>query len=279
MAEITAEAVKRFRARTGLPLMACKQALQEAGGDEEAAIQKLRERGEKLAMKRGGRETAFGRFGIAYGLDRPAGAIVELKCESAPVTQNEEFIQLASDLAQALAESSGVETADQLLELPSPSKEGMTLGEHKQDLFNRMGEVFNVGRFARLEGPTYGYSHNAATVAGVLIRVEGDNEALAKDVCMHIAAMRPSVLSVDQLDPELVEKERAILTQAVMQEGKPEHIAQKIVEGRLRAGLFAERVLLEQPFVKESKQTVGKVLEAGKLKVLEFIHWELGQES
>ncbi len=279
MAEITAEAVKRFRARTGLPLMACKQALQEAGGDEEVAIQKLRERGEKLAMKRGDCETAFGRFGIAYGLDRPAGAIVELKCESAPVTQNEEFIQLANDLAQALAESSGVETVEQLLELPSPSKEGMTLGEHKQDLFNRMGEVFNVGRFARLEGPTYGYSHNAATVAGVLVRVEGDNEALAKDVCMHIAAMRPSVLSVDQLDPELVEKERAILTQAVMQEGKPEHIAQKIVEGRLRAGLFAERVLLEQPFVKESKQTVGKVLEAGKLKVLEFIHWELGQES
>ncbi len=278
MAEITAEAVKRFRARTGLPLMACKQALQEAGGDEEVAIQKLRERGEKLAVKRGDRETAFGRFGISFGLDQPAGAIVELKCESAPVTQNEEFIQLANDLARALAASSGVETSEQLLELPSPSKEGMTLGEHKQDLFQRMGEVFNVGRFARLEGPTAGYSHNAATVAGVLVRVEGDDPAVAHDVCLHIAAMRPAVLSVENLDPEVVEKERAILTQAVVQEGKPEHIAQKIVEGRLRSGLFAEQVLLEQPFVKESKQTVGKFLEANKMKVLEFIHWELGQK-
>ncbi len=278
MAEITAEAVKRFRARTGLPLMACKQALQEAGGDEEVAIQKLRERGEKLAVKRGDRETAFGRFGISFGLDQPAGAIVELKCESAPVTQNEEFIQLANDLAQALAASSGVETSEQLLELPSPSKEGITLGEHKQDLFQRMGEVFNVGRFARLEGPTAGYSHNAATVAGVLVRVEGDNPEVAHDVCLHIAAMRPSVLSIEDLDPEVVEKERAILTQAVVQEGKPEHIAQKIVEGRLRSGLFAEQVLLEQPFVKESKQTVGKFLEANKMKVLEFIHWELGRE-
>ncbi len=278
MAEITAEAVKRFRARTGLPLMACKQALQEAGGDEEVAIQKLRERGEKLAVKRGDRETAFGRFGISFGLDQPAGAIVELKCESAPVTQNEEFIQLANDLARALAASSGVETSEQLLELPSPSKEGMTLGEHKQDLFQRMGEVFNVGRFARLEGPTAGYSHNAATVAGVLVRVEGDDPAVAHDVCLHIAAMRPAVLSIEDLDPEVVEKERAILTQAVVQEGKPEHIAQKIVEGRLRSGLFAEQVLLEQPFVKESKQTVGKFLEANKMKVLEFIHWELGQK-
>ncbi len=277
MAQITAEAVKRFRARTGLPLMDCKKALQEAGGDEETAIQNLRERGEKLAMKRADRETAFGRFGIYCGADKAAGAIVELKCESAPVTQNEEFVQLANDLAEALAGNAGVASGDELLELPSPSKEGMTLAEQKQDLFNRIREVFNIGRFARLEGATGGYSHNAGTVAGVLVKIEGGTDELARDVSMHIAAMRPSVLSVEQLDPAEVEKEREILKQAVVKEGKPENIAEKIVEGRLRSGLFAEQVLLEQPYVKESKQTVGKFLESNNMKVLEFVHWELGE--
>lgn len=278
MAEITAEAVKRFRARTGLPLMDCKKALQEAGGDEEAAIENLRKRGEKLAAKRADRATEFGRFGIFAGLDQPAGAIVELKCESAPVTKNEEFIQLANDLAQALARHGDVADADALLALPSPSKEGATLAEQKQDLFNRIREVFNVGRFARFEGPTGGYSHNAGTVAGVLLKVEGGTDELARDLAMHIAAMRPTVVNVEDLDPALVEKEREILTQAVAQEGKPENIAAKIVEGRLRSGLFAEQVLLEQPFVKESKQTVRQVLDANGMKVLEFVHWVLGQE-
>ena len=279
MVQITAEAVKRFRQRTGLPLMDCKRALQEAEGDEERAIETLRRRGEKLAMSRSDRETAFGRFGIYAGLDKPAGAIVELKCESAPVTQNEEFIQLASDMAEALAKAeSEIETEEQLLALPLPSDPSKTLGDQKQEMFNRIREVFNVGRFARVAGPTAGYSHNAGTVSGVLLEVEGGNPEAAYDVAMHIAGMRPTVLTIEELDPELVAKERSILTEAVQQEGKPANIAEKIVEGRLRTGLFADEVLLEQPFLKDNKTTIGQYLKQHGMKVARFIHWELGQE-
>ena len=115
MAAITAAAVKAFRERTGLPMMDCKKALSDAGGDEEKAIQLLREKGQALADKRGDRETAFGRFGLYMGTDKNVGAMVELLCESAPVTTNEDFIQLADDLAEQLAIGPGASTADELL--------------------------------------------------------------------------------------------------------------------------------------------------------------------
>ncbi len=279
MVHITAEAVKRFRQRTGLPLMDCKRALQEAEGDEEKAIENLRRRGEKLAMSRADRETAFGRFGIWAGIDKPAGAMVELKCESAPVAQTDEFVQLANDMAQALAAAdSEIESTEALLELPLPGDSNKTLGEQKQDLFNRIREVFNVGRFARLPGPTGGYSHNAGTVSGVLVQVEGGTDEAAYDVAMHIAGMRPTVLRVEDLDPELVAKERSILTDAVQQEGKPPNIAEKIVEGRLRSGLYADHVLLEQPFVKDNKLSIADYLKQHGMKIVRFVHWELGRE-
>ncbi|MCA9164797.1 MAG: translation elongation factor Ts, partial [Planctomycetales bacterium] len=143
MADISAAQVRAFRERTGLPLMDCKRALEATGGDEDAAIEQLRREGEKLAERRGDRETTFGRFGLCIGLDKSAGAIVELKCESAPVTQNGEFIQLANDMAGALAASGGVASVDELLALPSPSKPGQTLGDQRSELFNRIREVFN----------------------------------------------------------------------------------------------------------------------------------------
>ena len=150
MAEITAAAVKAFRERTGLPLMDCKKALQEAGGDEEAAVEVLRKRGQQLADKRSDRETAFGRFGLHIGSEKSVGAMVELLCESAPVTTNEDFIQLADDLASVYANTPSITDAEELLAQPSPSAEGKTLAEQKDDLFNRIREVFNVGRMARV---------------------------------------------------------------------------------------------------------------------------------
>lgn len=156
MGEITAQAVKAFREKTGLPLMDCKRALTEAGGDEDKAIELLRKSGEKLELKRAGRETGFGRYGVYSGVDNSTAAMVELKCESSPVAQNDEFIQLANDLATQLALGPRAETAEELLEQPSPSKEGMTLGEQKKDLFNRIREVFNVGRMVRIEGRVAG---------------------------------------------------------------------------------------------------------------------------
>lgn len=275
MSAISAAAVKAFRERTGLPLMDCKQALTEAGGDEEKAVELLRMRGEKLGDKRADRETAFGRYGIFAGLDKSAGAMVELKCESAPVTQNEEFIQLATALAEALAKQN-VTTADELLALPSPAKPGSTLAEHRAELFNRVREKFEVGRFVRFEGATAGYSHNSGTVAGVLIEVEGGSEEAARDVAMHIVAMRPAALNSSEIDPALVEKERELLKAAALQEGKPAAIVDKMVEGRLRQ-FYAERTLVDQPFVKDDKQSVGAYAKSKGMTIKKFKCFILGE--
>src|SRR5215471_12524484 len=277
MAEINAALVRQLREETNLPMMDCKQALTEAMGDKEKAKDLLRKKGLKIQEGRGGRETAFGRFGIHAGLDKKAGAIVEVKCESAPVAGSQEFIQLANDLAKQLATGPGAKTADELLAQPSPSHPGKTLKDVKDDMFNRIREVFNVGRIARLEGPTGGYCHNAGTVSGVLVLVEGGTDEAAKDVSMHIAAMRPLALTKEEIDPTVVDKERQILREAALAEGKPANIVDKMVEGRLK-NFYAEKVLLEQPFVKENSQSVGAYAQSKGMKVKKFVHWELGKE-
>jgi len=277
MAEITAALVRQLREETGLPMMDCKQALTEASGDKEAAKDILRKKGLKIQEGRGGRETAFGRFGIYAGLANKTGGIVELKCESAPVAGSAEFIQLANDMAQQLATGKGAKTADELLDQPSPSQPGKTLRQVKDDMFNRIREVFNVGRFARLDGTCGGYSHNSGTVSGVLVQVEGGTDEAAKDVSMHVAAMRSLAVNTGEVDPATVEKERKILREQALAEGKPANIVDKMVEGRLK-NFFAEKVLLEQPFVKENSLSVGKYAESKGMKVKKFVHWELGKE-
>jgi len=276
MAEITAALVRQLREETGLPMMDCKQALTETGGEKEAAKDLLRKKGLKIQEGRGGRETSFGRFGIYAGLANKSGGIVEVKCESAPVAGSAEFIQLANDLAKQLATGPGAKTADELLDQPSPSQPGKTLRQVKDDMFNRIREVFNVGRLARIDGTCGGYSHNAGTVSGVLVQVEGGTDEAAKDVSMHIAAMRPLAVNKEEVDPAVVEKERGILREQALAEGKPANIVDKMVEGRLK-NFYAERVLLEQPFVKENSMSVGKYAESKGMKVKKFVHWELGK--
>lgn len=279
MAGITAAQVKELRERTGLPMMDCKRALNECQGDSAAAITWLRERGAQVLSNRADRETSFGRFGIYTSFEGGVGAMVELKCESAPVTQNEEFVQLASDLARQLAVGPGAADADELLAQPSPSKPDTTLAGQKDELFNRIREVFKVGRMVRIDGPCGGYSHNAATVAGVLLQIEGGSPEAAKDVSMHIAAMRPSALTTEELDPQEVERERGILREAALKEGKPESIVDKMVEGRLR-NYYAERVLLEQPYVKgDGKQTVGEFAASQGMQIKRFVHWEFTRQQ
>ena len=208
MSAITAEAVKSLRERTGLPMMDCKKALAEAAGNEDAAVDLLRKKGAKVAAERSGRETAFGRIGVYAS--PTVGAMVELKCESAPVTKAEEFIQFADDLAKQLATGPGAATAEALLSQPSLSKPGMTMQEQMDDMFNRIREVFKVDRIVRIDGPTGAYSHNGTTVAGSIVEGTGELEKL-RDICMHITAMRPQALTSDQLPADVVEKEREIL--------------------------------------------------------------------
>jgi elongation factor Ts len=275
MAEITASAVMALRQRTGLPMMDCKKALQETGGDQEAAVTWLRKQGIKTAESRIGRETTAGRIAVYTDMAKKVGAMVELQCESAPVAGSAEFAQLANDLAKQLALGPGAKTPDELLKQPSPSKPGQTLGEVKEDMFNRIREVFNLARIVRIDVPAGGYAHHTGT-PGVLLEVEGGTPEVAKEIAMHIAAQRPAAVVKEDLDPTAVEKEREILTEAARKEGKPENILAKMVEGRMK-NYYADKVLSEQPFVKDDKKTVGKVAGEAGMKLKRFVLWELAK--
>lgn len=277
MAEITAAAVKELRDETQLPMMECKKALQEAGGDKEAAKQKLREAGKKFMGKRLDRTTDEGRIAIFASLDPGVGAMIELQVESAPVAKSDEVIQLANDLAKQLATGPGADSPDELWSQPAPSRKGTTLHDWKEELENKIREVFRLARILRIDAPCGGYAHHDGK-SGVLLEVQGGSDTLAKDIAMHVAAMRPHAATVQELDPALVEKERGILTEQARKEGKPDNIIEKMIEGRMR-NFYAEHVLAEQPFVKDDKQTVGKVAAAGGMNIVRFIRWQLGEAS
>jgi elongation factor Ts len=276
MAEITAAMVKQLRDDTQLPMMECKKALKEAGGDVEVAKQNLRESGKKFMGKRQDRPTDEGRLGVYTSVGDKLGAIVELQCESAPVASNEEFVQLADDLAQQLATGPGAASAEELWSQPSPSRSGSTLEEQRDELQNKIREVFRLARFDRIDASCGGFVHMAKI--GVLLEVEGGNDELAKEISLHVAAMNPKAATKEDLDPAIVENERSLLTEAAKKEGKPENIIEKMIEGRMR-NFYAENVLCEQPFVKDEKQTVAKVAEAGGMKIKRFIRWQLGESS
>jgi len=278
MAEITAASVKALRERTGLPMMDCKKALAETNGDEDAAVESLRKKGIKTQeTKIGSRDTSVGRMGVYADFEGGVAAMVELQCESAPVASHNEFIGLANDLAKQLAAGPGAATPEELLDQPSPSKEGGTLQAQKDELYNRIREVFNLSRILRIDGSCGSYAHHAGVTKGVLLEVAGGNVEAAKDICMHIAAMNPTVVNKEDLDPQIVAKEREILTEAARKEGKPENILEKMVDGRMRQ-FYAQQVLEEQPFVKDDKQTVGKYAESSKMKLIRFVTWELGKD-
>ncbi len=276
MPEITAAAVKSLREKTGLPMMECKKALVSSDGDEAAAIEALRKAGKKTMESRAGRETTTGRIGLFANIDEKAGAMVEVLCESAPVAGNEEFVAMANGMAEQLAKGPAAKDFAELSKQSSLSKPGQTIEQEFDDLTNRIREVFKVSRMVRIDEPCSGYVHHTGTDA-VLLAVEGGDAETAKDICMHIVAMRPAVLSVEDLDPKVVEQEREILTSAARAEGKPEQIIGKMVEGRLR-NFYATQVLNEQPFVKDDSKTVGKLAKEAGMKISRFVHWQLGKE-
>ena len=277
MAEISAAAVKSLRDRTKLPMMKCKAALQQTGGDEEAAIEMLRKEGEKFSESRDDRETSSGKVEIYASVADGVGAMIEFQCESDPVTKNDAFKQLTVDLAKQLATGPGAATPEDLLNQPSPSRPGQTLKDQVTELTNQIREVFRLARILRIDEPCGGYAHHDGRSA-VLVVVEGGNDELAKDVGMQVVAMRPDVVNIADLDPAVVAKEREILAAASRKEGKPENIIEKMVEGRLR-NFYAERVLVEQPFVKDSAVTVGKMAKQNGMTIKKFIHWTLGGTS
>jgi elongation factor Ts len=278
MAEITAAAVMALREKTGLPMMECKKALKECGGNTDEAVEWLRKQGIKTQSMRADRETSCGRLAVYTDPAKGVAAIIELKCESPPVAGSPDFKAFCEDIAKTLALGPGAASPEELLAQKSQAHPDKTLGEIKDDLFNRMREVFELSRIKRIDAPCGGYAHHDGSKAA-LVEIIGEKAAeageVAKDIAMHVVAMAPKAIRKEDLDPAAVEKEREILSEAARKEGKPENIIAKMIEGRLR-NFFAQCVLLEQPFVKDDKQTVGKLAKGAGIDVKSVENWKLG---
>jgi elongation factor Ts len=278
MPEITAAAVMALREKTGLPMMECKKALAECGGNTEQAVDWLRKQGIKTQSMRADRETSCGRLAIYADPAQGVGAIIELKCESPPVAGSDDFKALCNDVAKTLALGPGAKTPAELLAQKSLAHPDKTLGEIKDDLFNRMREVFELSRIKRIDAPCGGYAHHDGSKAAI-VEIAGPKAAeaaeTAKDIAMHVVALAPAAIRKEDLDPAVVDKEREILSEAARNEGKPENIIAKMIEGRLR-NFFAQCVLLEQPFVKDDKQSVGQLAKQAGIEIKTVENWRLG---
>lgn len=268
MAEITAAMVKSLRDKTQLPMMECKKALQQAEGDEEKAIEILRKNGLAKMSSRSDRETAEGRIAIYVGPN--ATAMIELQCESAPVANTAEFVELANALAKQLAEGPGAATSEELLAQGDLSRQ-------YNDLMNKIREVFKIPRILRVEGVVGAYVHHDAKI-GAIVEVEGDNTDVANKLSMQVAAMSPRAVSVDDLSPEIVAKEREIAEAQTLEQNpnKPESIRARIVEGRIKS-VLKDICLLDQAFIEDSNTTCGEVAKKAGLVVKKFHRWGVGR--
>lgn len=273
MAEITAALVKELRERTGSGMMECKRALQETGGDIEAAVELMRKAGQAKADKKASRIAAEGLIVIRQATG--AAAMVEINCETDFVTKNDDFRAFADAVAETVLSNEPADL-DALLTLRMAN--GQSVEQNRRDCIARIGENINVRRFARLasaRGVLGCYLHGARI--GVLVELEGGDADLAKDVAMHVAASRPLCVGADQVPADLVAKEREIYAAQAAASGKPAHIVEKIVEGKLR-DYYEAVTLLGQPFIKaEDKQSVENLLKARKAQVIRFERFELGE--
>ena len=279
---ISAAEVKTLRDQTGAGMMDCKKALTDAEGAGEKALELLRERGLSKAGKRAGRETSEGAIGIA--LKGATAGIVEVGCETDFVAKTDTFVELVQQIADVVA-AGGLEGAEAAL---AGSLGDSTVGDQIQATIAKVGENIELKRASAFAGAgtTGGYVHLGGKL-GVIVSLEGAAgdtvDVLAKDVAMHVAASDPTPIAIDRdgVAAETVETERRILTNQALESGKPEKVIEKMVTGRLNK-FFAEHCLLEQAFVKDPDQTVGKHLEAiagSEIKVARFVRFKLGEAA
>jgi elongation factor Ts len=266
MAEISAGLVKELRERTGLGMMECKKALAEAGGDLDKAEELLRIKSGAKANKAASRTAAEGVIGTYVSADGKLGALVELNCETDFVAKNEEFLAFARSLAETVASQNPKDVAA----LASGKVE-----ERRQALIQKIGENMTIRRFKRLQakGRLALYLHGVKI--GVLVDYDGPEE-VGKDVAMHIAFAKPQHMTKAEVPADIVSREREIQLARAKEQGKPEEIARKMVEGAVNKFL-GEITLLGQPFVKDDKQTVEKMLGAKKGKVNGYAFLVVGE--
>jgi elongation factor Ts len=293
MAEVTASLVKALREKTGAGMMDCKTALTETQGDMEKAIDWLRKKGLSRASQKADRVAAEGLIGVA--VRDKAGAIVEVNSETDFVARNDRFQDMVRTVTGLALDAGG--DLEKLLAATYPGK-GMSVEAYVKELVATIGENMNVRRTAHVsaaEGLVADYVHNKAAdglgKVGVLVALESKGKAaelatLGRQLALHIAAASPAAVSADELDPVLVERERAIYTEQAKASGKPPEIAAKMVEGRLRKEFYQQVVLLQQTFLGpggDGKATVEQVLKLAEkaagapIKVTRFVRYALGE--
>ncbi|REE99114.1 translation elongation factor Ts [Thermomonospora umbrina] len=277
MANFTAADVKRLRELTGSGMMDCKNALVEADGELDKAVEILRLKGAKDVGKRAERTAGNGLVAEHFN-GTGDGALLELNCETDFVAKNEGFIALADRLVRFAAES-GVADAPALL--GQEIEPGKTVQALIEENSAKIGEKLELRRFAHYQGAyVASYLHKSdpslPPTTGVLVELDAENAEIAKDIAQQIAAMAPKYLTRDEVSAEAIEKERALAEQITRDEGKPEKAIPKIVEGRVNA-YFRDFVLVEQAFVKDGKKTIAKVLDEAGVKVVRFARFKVGQ--
>ena len=270
MAAITAAMVGELRAKTDAPMMECKKALTEAAGDPVKAEEILRVKLGSKASKASSRVTAEGV--VAAFIKGNVGALIEVNCETDFVTKNDDFLKLASDAARLVAEGNPADIAA----LGELDLDGKTLEQQRTTLVGRIGKNMSFRRFKRFDNGTKLVSYLHGTRIGVIVEYEGEQEQVAKDVAMHIAAMKPVSLSSDAVPAELIERERSVATLKAAESGKPADIASKMIEGSVQKFL-KEVSLLNQPFVKNDKQTVEQMLRANNTTIKSFVMYIVGE--
>ena len=273
MAEITAGMVRDLRDKTDAPMMECKKALTEANGDPGKAEEILRIKLGNKASKASSRVAAEGIVAVYVAPDSKTGAILEVNCETDFVAKNEDFLAFAGNAAKLVATANPADVAA----LSALQLDGTTVEGARTALVGKIGENVSLRRFARLAaaGKLATYIHGGAKV-GVLIDVAGGDEALAKDIAMHIAAIKPVALSKAEIPAELIKRERDIAAAKAAESGKPANIVEKMVEGSVQKFL-KEVTLLGQPFVKDDKQTVEQLLKSKGAQVHAFKLYVVGE--
>ncbi|MGB8992609.1 MAG: translation elongation factor Ts [Desulfobaccales bacterium] len=283
--EITAELVKTLRHQTNAGMMDCKKALQETGGDLEAAVSYLRQKGLAVAAKRADRETAEGAIWAYIAPDHRSGLLLEVNCETDFVAKTPAFMDLGTKLTEHLA-AVALETVEDLLGQPCPHRPSLTVTDYLNEVIAKTGESIRIRHFTRYRGDLVAaYIHHGGKI-GVMLELSGggapEAQAAAKDLAMQVAATAPFAVAREDIAAEAVAKEKAIFEAQAKESGKPEKIIEKMVVGRLEK-FYKEVCLVEQPFVKNPDITVTQFLKevgakvGGKdLKVKRFTRYQVG---
>ena len=273
---VTASLVKELREKTGAGMMDCKKVLTETDGDMEKAIELLRERGIAKAAKKSGRVAAEGLVEAVISEDGKTGAIIEVNSETDFVAKNEEFKTFVENVANQVLKTNPKDV-EELLAQPAMFEEGKTVQESLVGKIATIGENLTIRRFVRFEseGLVEKYIHGDGKIA-VLVNMKKGDSIVAKDICMQIAAARPEYVRREEVPEERVAKEMEILKVQTMNEGKPEAIAEKIVQGRI--GKFYEEIcLVDQAFVKDPNMKISELLKQKDAEVAEFARFEKGE--